>query len=157
MKKFCLDLIILILRHVYFVQIRIQESLLLLIVTTIAILLAILAFSASAKVPTISSDYDDFIDEETTIGPTEHPTHDLPTPQGPNAQHPPHRQWSTTSTPPPPPRPGSARAPSAPSQPRHPRATSQLLLYSSGAGHTTTSHTHTRHPAMSRCAVVALS
>jgi hypothetical protein len=44
--------------------------------STFAILLAVLAFSASAKVPTISSDYDDFIDDvpETTIEPTKPPT-----------------------------------------------------------------------------------
>ena len=50
---------------------------------TIAILLAVLVFSVSSKVPTISSDYDDFIDEETTIDPTEPPTTAPPTTEPP--------------------------------------------------------------------------
>ena len=54
---------------------------------TIAILLAVLAFSVSAKV-IISSDYDDFIADETTIEPTEPPTTNPPTTAPPTTELP---------------------------------------------------------------------
>ena len=63
--------------------------------STIAILLAVLAFSVSAKVLTISSDYDDFIDDETTIEPTEPPT-ELPTTMDTPPTEPPTTTPATT-------------------------------------------------------------
>ena len=66
---------------------------------TIAILLAVLVFSVSSKVPTISSDYDDFIDEETTIEPTEPPTTNPPTTAPPTTEPP--TEPPTTMEPPP--------------------------------------------------------